>query len=284
MILEVKNIKKTYSDFQLDCSLNLQKGRITGLIGANGTGKTTIFKAILGLIRIESGTIRIFGKDINELEKKDKEDIAVILSERTFSGYLTIKQIAKIMELSYQSFQRKDFLEQCVSHNLPLNKMIKDFSTGMKAKMKLLLAVSYQAKLLILDEPTEGLDVIARDEMLTILRTYMENEERSILISSHISTDLENFCDDIYLINKGNIIFNEEMPALLDEYGFLKINEEQLKMIDPKYISYIRKDNYGYCCMTSEKKFYQENFSNLVIEKGSLDEVLMMVVKGEKRC
>mgnify|MGYP003400845530 FL=1 len=90
MILEVKNIKKTYSDFQLDCSLNLQKGRITGLIGANGTGKTTIFKAILGLIRIESGTIRIFGKDINELEKKDKEDIAVILSERTFSGYLTI--------------------------------------------------------------------------------------------------------------------------------------------------------------------------------------------------
>ncbi len=284
MILEVKNIKKTYSDFQLDCSLNLQKGRITGLIGANGTGKTTIFKAILGLIRIESGTIRIFGKDINELEKKDKEDIAVILSERTFSGYLTIKQIAKIMELSYQSFQRKDFLEQCVSHNLPLNKMIKDFSTGMKAKMKLLLAVSYQAKLLILDEPTEGLDVIARDEMLTILRTYMENEERSILISSHISTDLENFCDDIYLINKGNIIFNEEMPALLDEYGFLKINEEQLKMIDPKYISYIRKDNYGYCCMTSEKKFYQENFSDLVIEKGSLDEVLMMVVKGEKRC
>lgn len=284
MILEVKNIKKTYSDFQLDCSLNLQKGRITGLIGANGTGKTTIFKAILGLIRIESGTIRIFGKDINELEKKDKEDIAVILSERTFSGYLTIKQIAKIMELSYQSFQRKDFLEQCVSHNLPLNKMIKDFSTGMKAKMKLLLAVSYQAKLLILDEPTEGLDVIARDEMLTILRTYMENEERSILISSHISTDLENFCDDIYLINKGNIIFNEEMPALLDEYGFLKINEEQSKMIDPKYISYIRKDNYGYCCMTSEKKFYQENFSNLVIEKGSLDEVLMMVVKGEKRC
>lgn len=284
MILEVKNIKKTYSDFQLDCSLNLQKGRITGLIGANGTGKTTIFKAILGLIRIESGTIRIFGKDINELEKKDKEDIAVILSERTFSGYLTIKQIAKIMELSYQSFQRKDFLEQCVSHNLPLNKMIKDFSTGMKAKMKLLLAVSYQAKLLILDEPTEGLDVIARDEMLTILRTYMENEERSILISSHISTDLENFCDDIYLINKGNIIFNEEMPALLDEYGFLKINEEQLKMIDQKYISYIRKDNYGYCCMTSEKKFYQENFSNLVIEKGSLDEVLMMVVKGEKRC
>lgn len=284
MILEVKNIKKTYSDFQLDCSLNLQKGRITGLIGANGTGKTTIFKAILGLIRIESGTIRIFGKDINELEKKDKEDIAVILSERTFSGYLTIKQIAKIMELSYQSFQRKDFLEQCVSHNLPLNKMIKDFSTGMKAKMKLLLAVSYQAKLLILDEPTEGLDVIARDEMLTILRTYMENEERSILISSHISTDLENFCDDIYLINKGNIIFNEEMPALLDEYGFLKINEEQLKMIDPKYISYIRKDNYGYCCMTSEKNFYQENFSDLVIEKGSLDEVLMMVVKGEKRC
>lgn len=284
MILEVKNIKKTYNDFQLDCSLNLQKGRITGLIGANGTGKTTIFKAILGLIKIENGTIRIFGKDINELEKKDKEDIAVILSERTFSGYLTIKQIAKIMELSYQSFQRKDFLEQCVSHNLPLNKMINDFSTGMKAKMKLLLAVSYQAKLLILDEPTEGLDVIARDEMLTILRTYMENEEWSILISSHISTDLENFCDDIYLINKGNIIFNEEMPTLLDEYGFLKINEEQLKRIDQKYISYIRKDNYGYCCMTSEKKFYQENFSELVIEKGNLDEVLMMVVKGEKQC
>ena len=137
--------------------------------------------------------------------------------------------------------------------------------------------------MLILDEPTEGLDVIARDEMLTLLRTYMETEGRSILISSHISTDLENFCDDIYLINDGKIVFHEEMPTILDDYGFIKVKEEQYSNLEKKYISYIRKDQYGYCCMTNEKKFYQENNIDLVIEKGSLDEVLMMVVKGEKQ-
>lgn len=284
MILEIKEIKKTYVDFQLNCSLKLEENKITGLIGANGTGKTTIFKSILGLIKTEGGSICIFGKEIKELEKVDKEKIGVVLNERTFSGYLTIKQIANIMKFSYKLFEKDKFIAQCEYYKLPANKMTSEFSTGMKAKMKLLLAVSYQAKLLILDEPTEGLDVIARDEMLTILRTYMETEGRAILISSHISTDLENFCDDIYLIDNGRINFHEEMPTILDEYGFIKLNEEQLTKLDKNYISYHRKDDYGYCCMTPEKNYYRENYKELVIENGSLDQVLMMVVKGEKQC
>lgn len=187
-MLKIEHLKKNYDTFSLDCSLELRPGYVTGLIGQNGAGKSTTFKAVLGLIAIDGGTITILGKDIREFTAKDREKLGVVLSDSGFSGYLRIKDLIPILENLYEKFDKTFFVEQAERFRLPPDKQIKDFSTGMKAKLKLLAAISHDAKLLILDEPTAGLDVIARDELLELLREFMEqDEERSVLISSHIS-------------------------------------------------------------------------------------------------
>ncbi len=284
MILKLKNVKKKYSNFELNCTMSLEEGKVTGLIGANGTGKTTTFKGILNLIHLDEGEIEIFDTPIDQLSRKQRENIGVVLSERTFSGYLNIRQISSIMDKTYQHFKKDWFIKQCENYQLPLNKKIKDFSTGMRGKMKLLLAISYDPQLLILDEPTEGLDIVVRDEMINLLRSYMMDERRSILISSHVSSDLENFCDDVYFIHDGKILHHEEMPVLLDEYGILKIREEEYNKIDKNHLLYRKRESFGYSCLTTKKQFYQENYPQFVVDKGSIDEMLLMIVKGEKIC
>lgn len=151
----------------------------------------------------------------------------------------------------------------------------------MKAKLKVLVAMSHDAKLLILDEPTAGLDVIARDELLDTMRVYMEDGEKSILISSHISSDLEGLCDDLYMIDEGKIILHEETDVLLGSYGVLKLTDEQYEALDKQYILKSRKENYGYSCLTNEKQFYLENYPKATIEKGNVDEVITMMIRGE---
>ena len=182
----------------------------------------------------------------------------------------------------YRDFDYAFFMEQIKKFNLPLNKQIKDFSTGMKAKLKVLVAISHNAKLLILDEPTSGLDVIARDELLEMLREFMErDEERSILISSHISSDLENLCDDIYMIYEGKIILHEDTDILLSDYALLKADYEQYKDLDKEYIIRTRKEAYGYSCLTNQKQYYLENYPKMAIEKGSIDDVITMMIRGQ---
>ena len=158
-----------------------------------------------------------------------------------------------------------------------MDKKIGEFSTGMKRKLQLLAAVSHDADLLILDEPTSGLDVIARDQLLGLLREYMEKDGRSILISSHISADLEGFCDDVYLIDQGRIILHEETDNLLNRYGLWKVTPEQYAGLDQAYILKSRREDFGYSCLTDQKQFYVENYPNIVIERGSIDELIMMM-------
>ncbi len=281
MILELDRVQKEYPQFRLDCSLKLHPGCVTGLIGQNGAGKSTTFKAILDLIHLDGGSIRIFGKDYRELSMREKEDIGVVLSNSGFSGYLTIKKLIPVMNNLYHKFDKQDFLEKCRQFELPMDKKLKEFSTGMYAKLKLLIAMSHGAKLLILDEPTAGLDVVAREEMLDILREYMEDETHSVLISSHISGDLEHFCDDIYMIHQGKIVLHEETGTILDQYGILKIAPDQYQVLDKQYLLRVKKESYGYCCLTDQRQFYQENYPKIVTEKGSIDEVLTMMVRGE---
>ena len=201
-MIKTEHLKKNYKNFTLDCSLEIRSGFITGQIGQNGAGKSTTFKAILGLITPDGGSISIFGKDISEITPLDKQDIGVVLSDSGFSGYLTIDDIIPVLESLYRNFDRAFFINQVEHFKLPRDKKIKEFSTGMKAKLKVLAAISHNAKLLILDEPTAGLDVVARFEILEMLRDFMgKDENRSILISSHISGDLESLCDDIYMIH-----------------------------------------------------------------------------------
>lgn len=282
MMLELNSVKKQYEEFQLDCSMKVREGYITALIGANGAGKSTTFKAVLDLIKIDGGDIRILGKDHRELTEKDKEDLGVVLGDSMLSGWLTISQIIKVMKGFYEKFDEVWFKEKCRSLSLPMNQKIKEFSSGMKAKLKLLLALGHQARLLILDEPTAGMDVLARDEMLDMLREYMETEGRSILISSHISTDLEGFCDDVYMIDQGRIVLHENTDVLLDSYGLIKAEGDTFAGLDKSHILRICRESYGYSCLTDEKNFYLENYPGLVVEKGSIDEVITMMVKGEK--
>ena len=280
-MLKIEGLKKNYGDFCLDCSLQVGKGQICGLIGQNGSGKSTTFKSILGLVYPNEGHISVFGKDHGDLTLKDKEKIGVVLSDSGFSTYLRIKDIIPILGNLYHTFDKTFFLRQVQRFQLPLNKQIKEFSTGMKAKLKILAAVSHDAKLLILDEPTAGLDVIARDELLDLLRDFMEqDEERSILISSHISSDLETLCDDLYMIHDGKIILHEDTDVLLSDYGLLKLNKDQYDKIDKQYILRVKNESFGYSCLTDQKQFYIENYPTVAIEKGTIDEVITMMIKG----
>ena len=282
-MLKIEHLKKTYHNFSLDCSLEVRKGCITGLIGQNGAGKSTTFKAILGLISIDSGNITVLGKDIKKFTTKDKEELGIVLSDSGFSGYLRIKDIIPILQNMYEKFDKSFFLEQVQRFQLPLDKKLKDFSTGMKAKLKVLVAISHNAKLLILDEPTAGLDVIARDELLEMLREFMEaDEERSILISSHISSDLETLCDDLYMIHEGKIVLHEDTDVLLSDYALLKVDRKQYEELDKRFILRSKKESYGYSCLTNQKQYYMENYPQIAIEKGTIDEVITMMVRGNK--
>ena len=282
-MLKIEHLRKNYENFSLDCSLEVMKGRITGFIGENGAGKSTVFKAVLGLISIDGGTVHILGKDIQEFHAKNRQNLGVALSDSGFSGYLTVNDIIPVLDHLYESFDKAFFVRQLQKLELPRSKKIKEFSTGMKAKLKVLAAISHDARLLILDEPTAGLDVIARDELLELLREFMErDEERSILISSHISGDLETLCDDIYMIEEGKIIMHEDTDVLLSDYGILKADTEQYAVLDRQYILRSQRESYGYRCLTDQKQYYMENYPEIVVEKGNIDGILTLMIKGEK--
>lgn len=283
-MLKIEHLKKHYDNFSLDCSLELMSGCVAGLIGQNGAGKSTTFKAILGLISTDGGNITILGKDRKDFTAKDKEELGVVLSDSGFSGYLKIKDIIPILQNMYSKFDKSLFIEQVQKFQLPMNKQIKEFSTGMKAKLKVLVAISHNAKLLILDEPTAGLDVIARDELLEMLREFLEkDEERSILISSHISSDLESLCDDLYMIHDGKIILHEDTDVLLSDYALLKVDAEQYSKLDKQFILRSKKETYGYSCLTNQKQYYMENYPKIAIEKGTIDEVITMMIRGTEQ-
>ena len=281
-MLRLENVRKKYKDFELDVTMEVKPGRVTGLIGRNGAGKTTAFKAALGLIRTEGGEISMLGKPLSKLSEKDRERIGVVLSDSGFSGYLKIKDLVVILRNLYSGFDEEYFTGKCKSFGLPFDKRTKDFSTGMKRRLHVVAALSHHADLLIMDEPTAGMDVIARDELLTMIREYMEAEERSVLISSHISGDLEGLCDDIYLIDEGKVILHEDMDVLLDEYGILKVTKEQYEAMDKSFLVCRRKEEFGYSCLTKEKQFYMENYPDIVVEKGSVDGVMTMMIRGER--
>ena len=282
-MLKIEHLQKHYDNFALDCSLNVKPGCVTGLIGANGAGKSTTFKAVLGLISIDGGSVQIMGKDLKTFTAKDRQRLGVVLSDSGFSGYLTIRDVLSILNQMYDTFDRKFFLEQTERFQLPMDRPIREFSTGMRAKLKVLAAISHDVRLLLLDEPTAGLDVIARDSLLEMLQDFMErDEERAILISSHISSDLETLCDDLYMIRQGRVALHEDTDVLLSDYGILKMDEQQFRKLDKEYILRYKREEYGYCCLTNQRQFYMENVPGIVVEKGSVDEVITMMAGGEE--
>ena len=281
-MIKVNNVIKEYGDFALNVNLHIKKGNVTGLIGKNGAGKSTLYKAILNLINPDDGFVEVDGKRVKYMDGKDRADIGVVVADSFFSSYLSIKSIRKIMQDSYEQFDEKYFDKKVKEFRLPLNKPIKEFSFGMKAKLKMICALSHNARLLLLDEPTLGLDVIARDEVLELLREYMTlNEDNTILISSHISNDLEHLCDDIYMIDDGKIMLHEDTDVLLSKYALLKVDEKTYKNLDKEYVLKTMKEGFGYTLLTNEKQYYQENYKDIVIENAMIDNIILMMVKGK---
>lgn len=277
----MQDVRKKYGDYEFRMSMEIPHGRITGLVGKNGAGKSTAIKLILGLTKPDSGSISVLGSEGRELSPAVKQKIGVSLAESGFSTQLTVEDVKHILSKMYPAFEQNLFEKQCGSLKLPTNKKIKEFSTGMKAKLRVLTAITHKAELLILDEPTAGLDVEARNEILDLLREYVaENEKRTILISSHIATDLESLCDDIYLIHDGKLILHEDTDVILAQYGVLKVNEEQYTTLDQRAILKVQKENYGYACFTNDRQFYQENYPQAAVENSGIDELILMMTGG----
>ncbi|MGN1417413.1 MAG: ABC transporter ATP-binding protein [Oscillospiraceae bacterium] len=281
-MVSVQNLKKSFGDFSLDVTLDIPDGQITGLIGKNGAGKSTVIKSILGLITPDSGSVTVFGKDALKLSTVDKQQIGAALSDSGFSSYLTPGDCGKILDKMYEHFDRKMFSEACRKYGLPENKQIRRFSTGMKAKLRVLVALSHEARLLIMDEPTAGMDVEARNEILDILRSYLEQrEDCSVLITSHIASDLEGLCDDIYLIHQGRILLHEDTDVILSDYGVIKVDEKEFQKLDRDAVLCFKKEAYGYCCLTDQKKFYIENYPGTVIENCGIDDLILLMTGGK---
>ena len=282
-MISAQNLVKRYGDFNTEINMEIPDGRVIGLVGKNGAGKSTTIHMILGLVRPDSGSITVFGKEASSLSAADKEMLGVALSDSGFSNYITVASVIRILKKSYKAFDEAAFRRQCQEMRLPLDKQIKDFSTGMKAKLRVLVAISHKAKLLILDEPTSGLDVEARNDILDILRDYLlEDEHRSIIITSHISSDLEELCDEIYLIHNGKIMLHEDTDVILDNYGILHLNEKQYKEIDKQYLLSSKKKDYEYTCFTQDKRFYMENYPGIVVENGKLDDLILLMTGGRR--
>ena len=272
--IEIKNVTKKYDGFLLDkISFDVPAGSIVGLIGENGAGKTTTIKSILNIIKSE-GTVKIFNKDINQNEKEIKQDLGVVLDDSFLSTYLTPKYINSVMKEFYKNWDEEKYNKLLKQFGLPSDKLIKDFSSGMKMKLKIATAISHNPKLLILDEPTSGLDPVVRNEILDIFRKYIEEDEtRSILLSSHITTDLEHISDYIIFIDRGKRILNVPTNELLEDYGIIKCSKEEFaKISEDDYISY-RKSKYQYEVLTSDKNKIKKKYNISSIDKPSIEDI-----------
>jgi len=282
-ILEVKNLCKKYEGFELkDINLKLPKGMIMGLIGENGAGKTTTIKSILNLTNTDNGEINIFGLDSKKYEKQIKEDIGVVLDDSFFSEYLNPTDINKIMKKIYKNWDEKLYFKYIQDFKLPINKISKEFSSGMKMKLKIAVALSHHPKLLILDEPTSGLDPVARSEVLDIFQEFIEDEENSIFISSHITSDLEHIADYITFINNGEIILSKTRDELLDKYGIVKCSKSEFEKIDKKDYIKFKINRYEYDVLVENKQEFKRNYDCEIIDKPTLDDIMLIYIKGEK--
>lgn len=244
--IEIRGLTKSYGDFTLDhLNLTLPQGTIMGLIGENGAGKSTTIKLILDMIKRDSGTITLLGKDNREDLRLTKEDIGVVLDDVGISGCLTPMQVGRIMKLTFSNWHQ-DLYEHYLSvFQLPAKKKFREFSRGMKMKLGIAVALSHNPKLLILDEATSGLDPVVRDEILDIFCDFTRDETHSILISSHIVSDLEKICDYIAFLHKGKLILCEEKDVLKDQYAIVRCGKEQLSELDPSAIVGTKKTAYG---------------------------------------
>ncbi len=283
MSLQIENITKRYAGFELDhVSFSIPKGTIMGFVGENGAGKSTTIKAILDLIKKEEGTVTFWGEELAS-SKQLKENIGVVFEGINFYETLTPVKVGKISKAAYTQWD--DFLYQgyLKRFGLPLDKEIKNFSRGMKMKLSLAVALSHRPKLLILDEATSGLDPVMRDDILDVFLEFMQDEEHSVLMSSHITTDLEKIADYITFIHKGKILFCKSKDELRYRYGIIRCGAVLFEQIDKKEILAWRKDEYQWNVLVADKEKAKQKYKTAVIDDATIDDILLMYVKGEQK-
>ena len=279
--IELSHINKSFGDFAIrDLNLTVPSGTICGLVGENGAGKSTTIRLLMGVLRPDSGTASVLGADVSSPEFRDvKEDVGVVLDEAYFPESLNAVQVGKIMAATYRRWDQRLYDSYLKRFDLPEKKQFKDFSRGMRMKLAIVVALSHQPKLLVLDEATAGLDPIVRDEVLDIFNEFTREEDHSILISSHILSDLEKLCDYIAFIHKGDLLFCEEKDQLLEQYGIFEDSRENLDCLQPEAIVAREESRYGGVRALVKRDLAPTGFR---LEKPTVEDVVLFLVKGAK--
>lgn len=279
--IELKNVCKEYKDFKIsNISLELPTGCIMGLVGENGAGKTTLVRLLISAIRATSGEITVLGKDISSADfVKAKEEIGVVLDFGGYNNAMTPVQIEKYMRLIYKSWDSALYNEYLERFSLPKNKKMKNFSQGMTMKLSIAAALSHHPRLLILDEPTNGLDPVARDDIVSIFSEFTRDERNSVLITSHIVSDLEKICDYIAIISNGKIELCGEKDALEEKYAIVNCREELFESLDKSAVFGSRSEKYGVRAMVEREKIPQ----GMEAEKAGIEDMMIFLAKREDR-
>ncbi len=282
--IEIKNLTKKYDGFTLDnVSFSVPKGTIMGFIGQNGAGKTTTIKALLHIIDADEGSISMLGMDYIKDEYKLKEQIAAVFDEIPFHEDFHAEALSKMFAGLYDNWNEKVFFDYLARFNLPRKKKLGKLSKGMKMKLQIATALSHGAKLLIMDEATTGLDPVVRNEMLDVFREYLENDENTILMSSHITSDLEKIADCVTYIDKGRILISGYKDDILESHAVIKCTLEDYKDISPEDIISARVNEFGVEVMVSDRVKAKKKYPKLMIEKTTLEEIMLFYVNRDKR-
>ena len=279
--IQLSHINKSFGDFAIrDLCLEVPSGTICGLVGENGAGKSTTIRLLMGALRPDSGSARVLGSDVSSPEfRAVKEDIGVVLDEAYFPESLNAVQVGKIMAGTYRRWDQGLYDGYLKRFDLPLKKQFKDFSRGMRIKLAIAAALSHRPKLLVLDEATAGLDPIVRDEVLDIFNEFTREEDHSILISSHILSDLEKLCDYIAFLHQVELLFCEEKDQLLEEYGIFTDSAEQLECLMPEAIVAREANGYGGVRALVKRDLAPAGFQ---LEKPTVEDIILFLVKGAK--
>ena len=281
-ILQVENLTKQYTDFQLDhVSFSVPKGTIMGLIGENGAGKTTSIKAILDLINKDDGTVAFWGQELSS-SKQMKEDIGIVFDDISFYEMMTPTKVGKISSVAYKQWDEHLYQGYLKRFKIPADKKIKTLSKGMKTKLCIAVALSHKPKLLILDEATSGLDPVMRDDILDVFLEFVQDENHSILMSSHITTDLEKVADYITFIHEGKVLFCKTKDELRYHYGIIRCGAANFDQIDKEEVLAYRKGDYQWNVLVADKDKARKKYKNTVVDDATIDDVMLLYVKGEQ--
>lgn len=282
-VITVHGLRKEYRDFTLKgINLTLPAGTIMGLVGANGAGKSTTLCCLLGLTEPTAGEIRIFGKDPGSDGREIRERIGVVFDECNFHGELTPRQIGKVLSGVYRGWDGGYYADMLRQLGLPDKKRIKEFSRGMTMKLSLAAAMSHHPDLLILDEPTGGLDPVVRGEILDLFLDFIQDEHKSILLSSHILSDLERVADYIVLIDRGELVLAEEKDTLLAEYGVLKGSEAQLKRVNPDDLIRVHRNQFGFEALVKPAEVMRRKYADMLVDPADVEDIMRFVAGKER--